>query len=133
MNKQQIKGIMDGIACAITKRRTFVAPGDTNVRRMLDAAADYVEDAARNLGLGVVVYGGVAGQSGVPRWRGLPALKLSVGLAPDVRGKVDACRRFSERLESAFNCAQAGIDANEDVIWIIGMAERHEHVQKYLR
>ena len=117
---------------AISKRAECTALGDTNVRRMLDAAADYVEDAARNLGLGVVVYGGVAGQSGVPRWRGLPVLKLSVGLAPDVRGKVDACRRFSERLERAFNCAQAGIDANEDVIWIIGMAEREGHVKGYL-
>lgn len=109
---------------AISKREECTALGETVQHMALDAAADYVEGAARDLGLGVTVFGGEAGQSGVPRWRGLPVLKLSVGLAQDVRSDVDACRRFSARLEQAFNCAQAGIDANDDVVWIIGMTGR---------
>lgn len=108
---------------AITRHDECTALGETNQHRVLNAAADYVENTAQALGLGIRVMGGWVfdGWAHQPE---RPTLKLSVLLAPNLRNNVTACRRLSERLCRAFNCEKAGVDITQDIVWIIGMKRK---------
>lgn len=98
------------------------AVGETIQHKLLDEAADYVEAVANNLGLTIRVVGGVVTPYwSDTHWRGRPTLKLSITLSADVRRNVAACRLLTERLKRAFNAEQAGVDADDDFLWIIGM------------
>lgn len=85
---------------------------DSNVDKVLNKAADYVEQLCAELGIPLIVHGGDCGTHPINY------VKMSIGNPVEVRRKINELEKLSRRLREVFHCKVAGLDASEDVIWL---------------
>jgi len=90
---------------------------DTNTDKLLNKAADYVEQLCEELRIPLIVHGGSCGTKPVNY------VKMHVRNCMQARRDLDAAGKLSRKLRKAFNCRIAGLDTREDVIWLWDIKE----------
>lgn len=90
---------------------------DRRIDKVLNAAADFVEELCEELKIPLIVRGGSCGTKPVNY------VKMSIGNSVEVRRKINELEELSRRLRKVFHCRIAGLDASEDVIWLWDIKE----------
>lgn len=85
----------------------------------LNAIADHVEALSHELQIPVSIWGGLL----QPERR---TLILLVHCNPAIRDDITAHREFSRRLRQTFRCELAGLDVDNDGIWLYAMSSQTE-------
>lgn len=90
---------------------------DLKTDKLLNAAADLVEDLCKELGIPLVVRGGHVWHDPVNY------VCMNVRYCMEARRNITAAEELSRRLRKAFRCRIAGLDASKDVIWLWDIQE----------
>lgn len=90
---------------------------DGRTDKVLNKAADYVEQICKELRIPLIVHGGSCGTKPVNY------VKMHVRNCMQARRDLDAAEKLSRKLRKSFHCRIAGLDASEDVIWLWDIKE----------
>jgi hypothetical protein len=86
----------------------------TDQQPLLNRIADHIETLSRELAIPVTISGGMLSH-------GKRTLGFVVSYDAAIRQNIPAHREFTRRLKETFHCKTAGMDAENDIVWLWGI------------